>query len=147
MAFDRTNPTHLATLKTEVKTDPIRMGYVIQGNVDNILKKLNSPDSNIGGETIPRPFDALALMEALDPTEFDAQQTEGGAMTYSHMLLELAAYSSIELFKAKFKSMFAANSATVTALNAQEIDLSRAEVLFGVGTVISLLDWQTARDS
>ena len=43
--------------------------------------------------------------------------------------------------------LFAANSATVTALDAQNVTLSRAEVLFGQGTTITKDDWYAARDS
>lgn len=147
MAFDRTDPTDLATLKNEVNTDPIGMGYDPVGPTQQILKLLNDPVNNVGGETAARPFDVSAMLDALDPTEFDAQQTKLGAPNFVHTLVELGAYDDISPYKTKFRSMFAANSATVVALDAQTVSLSRAEVLFGQGTVISREDWLAARDS
>lgn len=147
MAFDRTNSTHLAALKNEVNTDPISMGYDPTGPTRTILKLLNDPANNIGGEIVTRPFDVLAMIDALEPADYDAPQTVVGAATYVHTLVELGAYNSIEPYKAKFRGLFAANSDTVTALDAQTIAISRAEVLFGQGTEISREDWTTARDS
>lgn len=153
MAFDRTNAANLLALKTEVTTDPIVMGYDISGNTQAILKLLNDPDANTGNGTagqeteISRPFTAAALMDALDPVELDAQQTNAEARGYSHILIEIAAYESIEAYKAKWRSMFAGNSATVAALDAQVKAISRAEALFGVDTNITREDWFSARDS
>ena len=137
MAFDRTDPADLAALQTEVSTDPISMGYDPAGGTNQLLKLLNDPANNVGGDQSFRPFDYSALMDALDPTDFEAQQTVAGAATYSHMLLEISAYADISTYKTKWRSMFAGNSNTVTALDAQVVDLSRAEVLFGQGTVIT----------
>lgn len=147
MAFDSTNPADLLALKTEVTTDPIGMGYDPAAPTAQILKLLNDPASNVGGDTANRPFDAAAMMDALDPSDFDAQQTVTGAPNYVHTLVELAAFNDITPYKAKFRSLFAGNSATVVALDAQTVALSRAEVLFGQGTNITRDDWIAARDS
>lgn len=152
MAFDRNDPADLASLKSEVLTDPIAMGYSPDSTQDT-LKKLNDPDNNVGDgspgqETeVSRVFDAAAMMDALDPTEYDAQQTVTGAPNYVHTLVEMAAFGDISAYKAKFRSMFAGNSATVAALDAQVQQISRAEALFGAGTNISRDDWFAARDS
>ena len=147
MAFDRTDPADLAALKTEVTTDPISMGYNTNANVSVLMKQLNSASLNVGGETTAREFDALALLDALDPTDYDAQQTATDAAVYVHTLVEVSVQHSIEAYKTKFRNLFAANSATVQALDAQTRPLSRAEVLFGDGTVLSQEDWFAARDS
>ena len=144
MSFDRTDPADLLALKTEVNTDPISMGYDPAGATALILKLLNDPSNNVGGDTAARPFDVSAMLDALDPTELGAQQTEAGAAEYTNTL---AVVGSIEAYKTKWRSMFAANSATVTALDAQTSLLSRAEVLLGQGTTISRDDWFAARDS
>lgn len=144
MAFDRTDPADLAALKSEVNTDPIGMGYDPLGPTQPLLKLLNDPDDNVGGETAARPFDVTAMLDALDPTEYGAQQTEAGAAEYTNALVF---YGDAEPYKAKWRSMFAANSNTVTALDAQTAALSRAEVLFGQGTNITRDDWFAARDS
>ena len=145
MAFDRTDPADLAALKTEVNTDPIGIGYDPAGPTAQLLQLLNDPSNNVNGDTVARPFDAAAMLDALDPTELDAQQTEGGAGDYINALLNYQ--GDISPYKAKFRSMFAANSATVVALDAQTAPLSRAEVLFGQYTTISRDDWFAARDS
>lgn len=145
MAFDRTDPTELAALKSEVTTDPIAMGYNPAGNTQTLLRLLNDPDNNVGGDTVARAFDATALLDALDPTDFNAQQTDAGADVYTHTLVSFG--GDISGYKAKWRSLFAANSGTVLALDAQTSPLSRAEVLFGQGTNISKEDWYAARDS
>ena len=74
------------------------------------------------------------------------QQTVAGADTYTQLLTDLAtAGRSIETYKVKWRSMFAANSATVTTLDAQVRGLSRAEVLFGEGVKLVVDDWIAAR--
>lgn len=145
MAYDRSDPADLLQLKTEVNTDPLGMGYNPSGSTAQLLKLLNDAAENLGGETVARTFDAEAMHDALDPSEFDAQQTAAGAPEYVAALT--SAQFDISGLKSKFRSMFAGNSATVTALDAQTTALSRAEVLFGQGTNISREDWFAARDS
>jgi hypothetical protein len=147
MAFDVTDPADVAALQTELTTDPISMGYNLNGAVSRLVFLINDPDSNVGGETTGREFDAAALMDALVPSDWDAPQTDAGAPNYAHILIEMAAYAPIEAYKAKFAGMYAANSATVTALNAQTRILSRAEVLFDVGATISENDINIALSS
>jgi hypothetical protein len=147
MAFDRTDAADLAALKSEVNTDPISMGYDPAGPTQAILKLLNDPANNVGGETTARPFDPSAMMDALDPADYESPQSGVKAAEYTHMLLELGAYQDISTYKTKWREQFAANSATVAALDAQTTALSRAEVLFGQGTNISRDDWFAARDS
>jgi hypothetical protein len=148
MAFDRTDPADLAALKTEVTTDPIAMGYDPTGATTLILKLLNDPAVNVGGETAARPFDVAAMLDALDPTELDAQQTTVGTDGYVQALISSSLGGvDIEPYRAKFRALFAANSATVLALDAQTAALSRGEVLFGQGTTITRDDWIAARDS
>ena len=144
MSFDKENPAHLAVLKAEEATDPIGMGYAAANNTTWTLNLFNDSDNNVGGETANRIFDSAAMLDALEPTEFEAQQTSAGAAEYTSTL---AAYGNIENYKVKWRGMFAANSDTVVALDAQTSPLSRAEVLFGQGTVISRDDWFAARDS
>ena len=147
MAYDINDPADLAALKSEATTDPIGMGYDINGATQQLLKQFNDPALNVNGDVSARAFSAESLMDALDPTEFDSPQTQAEAAQYSHILVEMAAYSDIEPYKAKWRAMFAANSATVAALDSQTSALSRAEVLFGAGTNISRDDWFAARDS
>ena len=143
MAFDRSNNTHLQQLYDERILDPLSMNY--PANDNSFIDRINDPDRNVGGETVSRPFDVLAMMDALDPSDFEAQQTVTGAPNFVHTLVELAAFQDIGPYESKFRSLFAANSATITALNAQTTPISRAEVLWGVGTKIVVDDWIAAR--
>ena len=144
MAFDRTNPADLAALKTEVNTDPITMGYDPTGSTAQLLKLLNDPAENLGGETAARVFDISALLDALDPADLDAQQTNAHAAQWINTIVQ---NGDTEPYKNKFRDLFAANSATVTALDAQVSALSRGEVLFGQATNITREDWFAARAS
>ena len=150
MSFDRNDAADLLALKTEVNDDPISMGYAaVVDQTQQLLKLLNDPANNVNGDTADRVFTVEAMMDALDPTEYDAQQTVAGTPSYVHTLVEMGSSARIDIstYKAKFRSMFAANSATVVALDAQTSPLSRAEVLFGQGTTITRDDWIAARDS
>ena len=141
MAFDRTNNTDLQALYDERTLDPIGMNY--PANDNSFADRINDGDRNVGGETTARPFTVEAMLEALDPTEFDAQQTVVGADVYTHILVGLQ--GSIEAYQTKWRAMFAQNSATRAALDAQTSPLSRAEVLWGESTTISGEDWIAAR--
>ena len=152
MSFDNTNPAHLAELKSEVEIDPIGMGYAAlpPGSGRHLLNALNDPDNNVGGEIDARVFDLGALMDALNPQDFAVQQTSTGAMEYTQMLVSIATAGFggvIDIFKSKWRGMFPSNSDTVIALDAQTVPLSRGEVLWGQGTVITQDDWIAARDS
>ena len=137
MAFDNTNTADLLALKSELTLDPISMGYNLNGSVSRIVKQLNDPALNVGGETQSRPFDVESMLDALDPANLDAQQTNTKAAEYTHILVERSAFGSIEPYKTKWRAMFASNSATVTALDAQTSAISRAVVLFGSGSNIT----------
>jgi hypothetical protein len=157
MAFDRTDPADLAAMKSEVETDPIGMGYAaVVDQTNQLLKLLNEVENNVGDgspgqETqVSRVFDVSALLDALDPTELDDNQTETKAADYVNSLIGAAGGEegfSIAPYKAKFRSMFGGQSNTVAALDAQVQDISRAEALFGIGTVITRDDWFAARNS
>lgn len=148
--FDVTDPADLLALKTEVNTDPISMGYDANGGTKQILNLLNLPENNVGGETVGESFTPRLMLEILEPGDLTVggQFTEG-EQAWIKLLMESSATldDDIELFRAKFISVFPANSATVTNLAARLRNLSRAEVLFGEGTSISRNDWFAARDS
>lgn len=143
MAFDINNTAHRTAAKSEYDSDPIGMGYAAASNTNQILDLFNNPELNVGAETDPTEFTAESMMDALVPTEFEAPQTNAGAAQYTHILMEMANGRSIEPFKAKWRSMFGGNSATVTALDAQNRRLSRLEVLFGNGSFMTRSDWAT----
>lgn len=123
-------------LANELQSDPIGMNYgSVNYNLSQLEKLLNDPERNVGGETAARAFDVSAMLDALDPTELDAQQTNAFAAAYTHILTELGAYQPIEDYKVKWRSMFQAQSTTVQSLDAQTSRLSRIEILFATGDV------------
>jgi len=150
MSFDVNDAADLLALKTEVNDDPISMGYASVVDItQQLLKLLNDPANNVNSDVADRVFTAESMMDALDPTDYDAQQTVAGTPDYVHTLVEMGGSAGIDIstYKAKFRSMFAVNSGTVVALDAQTSPLSRAEVLFGQGTTLTRNDWIAARSS
>lgn len=147
MAFDRNNPTHLTQLKDEVTNDPLGMGYNPDGNTNQLLRLLNDPDNNVGTETIGKLLTVELLHDALVPQDIDSAQVTDGERRYLESFLCREFEINIERFRTKIRALFQSNSATVTNLDAQTRKKSRAEVLFGVDTIIEPGDWYIARDS
>jgi hypothetical protein len=146
MAFDRNDPAQLQQLSDEVRLDPIGMGYAAQlTNTAQLLKLLNDPANNVGGETAQRDFTVDALLDALEPSDLSAGPTVAGAGDWvSYLVAWGSAGNSIASYRTKFRTIFNVNSTTVQALDAQTKPLSRAEVLWGEGTVITRQDWGAA---
>lgn len=148
--FDRTDPADLAALKSEVNTDPIGMDYASVINVTaQLLKKLNDPAENVGGETIAQELTPAVLLDVIDTGEFSGPQVDQGERDLLLMMFAADMFGavSLETNRAKIKSLFQSNGSTNNAIDALTRPLSRAEVLFGAGTVISRQDWIAARDS
>lgn len=150
MAFDRTDPADLAALKSEVNTDPIAMGYApVVEQTALLLDKLNLAANNVGGDTINKPTEELSIPEVaeiIDATEYDALSAYD--KVWVEMFINRARETALSDYQGKFLSVFGAGSATRTAALALRAKAaSRAEVLFGVNTVISRQDWIAARDS
>jgi hypothetical protein len=139
MAFDRSNTVDLQALYDERTINPLGMQY--PANDNTFVSNINDPSRNVGGETVARAFDVSAMMDALDPTELDNPQTVVGADTYTQILADIG--GDLEDYKTKWRSMFAQNGSTVTALDAQTTPISRARVLWD--DVIVVDDWIAAR--
>ena len=152
MAFDRTSAADLAALKTEVNTDPIGMGYDTNANVNTLIGLLNDAASNIGGETTGAPLTARSLWEICADNTDDLTphgQFSVGDQFVVQQFFEVAGSPDTDLSwgRARFRSLFPAADGIVSALDALQRGLSRAEVLFGEGTSLSQQDWFAARDS
>ncbi len=153
MPFDRTNQTHLTALKNEVTQDPLAMGYAAISNVNKLVDLLNSGPGNKGGETIGAPFTPRVIAELMlkYPTRFNPS----GQFTQGHLeavkaLLEIAAFTEDDLNWARpgFRALFPSNYTDLLSdLDARTRPLSRAEVLFGAGTQLTVTDWIVARDN
>jgi len=152
MGFDRTNSTDLAALKSEVNTDPIAMGYNPTGATQQLLNLLNDPANNTGGETTSAPLTARVLWEiaADNPDDLTphGQFSEGDALVFQGLWeISIDPDADISWARMRVLNLFPANDGLRTDLEALVRALSRAEVLFGEGTVISRDDWIAARDS
>ncbi len=156
MAFDKTNPADLAALHAEVKTDPVAMGYAAAKiSTKHLLDKLNLAENNVvdtPDQYTSAEFDLKLALDVIDPGEITVSSkfSEGHARWLDY-LFSAANSSDIQFdeFETKFRALFSGykpSSNTLDALDAHNKKLSRAEFLFGVGTVISRKDWFALRD-
>ncbi len=151
MAFNRTNPADLLALKNEQATDPIGMGYAaVDGQTQKTLDLFNAPDLNVES---PRPTTGQRLTVSILleipalAVDLDHNQVSEGEKIFITSFMNRDFDADIERWRAQIIEALRSQSDTVTALNALVRDMSRAEVLFGVETVISKQDWIAARDS
>ncbi|RLA18742.1 MAG: hypothetical protein DRQ62_13090 [Gammaproteobacteria bacterium] len=144
MAFDNTDQADLTALNTEVYTDPISMGYVNAPieKTKELLKYLNDPDMNVIPEPNGVDFTHEVLMQTWAPK---------GAVNESTPWIEALTRESegqgsgdISQYEAKYRANCGSDS--LAALDALIQLRSRAEFLFGDGTVITEDDWTAARD-
>ncbi len=153
MPFDRTNPADLQALQTEVNTDPIGMGYAaVIEQTTLLLKLLNDPANNVGGETAQAILSPRLILDVISPDDltpsgqFSQGELEWVKMLVHYGLIEGDPDANLEQFRAKFTNVFPANSTTRIDLVSRTAPLSRAEVLFGQGTELTREDWFAARD-
>lgn len=145
MAFDRTNPAHLTQLSSELTLDPISMGYAGATSNPQILDLLNDPANNVGGETVGAEFTVDLMLQVIEPNDLTVggQFTEG-KLEWIKMLA--SGFADVSQFRTKFRDQFQPADQTVTNLDAEVMVISRAEVLWGVGTVISKQDLLAAQE-
>lgn len=149
MAFDRTNAADLLALKTELTTDPIVMGYNLNQNVSQTINKLNTGTLNVGLETVQGDLTTQILWElaADNPNDFTPHgQFTVGDQFVMQQLFEITTSLGDDLnwARAKIASLFPTNDGFRLALEALVRRLSRAEVLFGEGTVLNSQDIASA---
>lgn len=150
MTFDRTNPAHLLALKTEHATDPINMGYLDDGAEQFALDQFNDPALNVGGNVSGPLLTVQILFDNMTPSDFGGNQVDNGESMWMTALLNYLQTDPglvIEQYRTKIWDIAGNNSTTQLAIEALSISISRAEVLFGIGTEISKHDWRAARDS
>lgn len=146
MAFDRSDTADLAALKSEVETDPISMGYPLN-NPNQIIKIINDPDDNVGNDQVAEDLTTGNLLANIVPSDMEDPQFTEGERTYIHSFTVRGFEEVIEAYRTKIRDMFQSASQTVANLDAMQRTLSRAEVLFGEGTVLVRDDWYAARNS
>ena len=158
MSFDRNDPADLLALKTEVNDDPTGVGYDPTGPTAAILAFLNdkNPATLVAKPKISSAairtgvtFDAY---DGLSPDEQEWLRWVTGSNGFEEENLPVTPDLGLQLTGngTPADSMWAVpdRAAMVAAMEAIfNVPGSRAEILFGFGTVITSLDWTTARDS
>ena len=156
MPFDRTNSDDLLALKNEEYLDPAGLGYAaVAGQTKRTLDLFNLAENNVGidpEDFIGEIFTSEVAIGVIDPSEITvgAKFSEGQARWLEYLFSAADSLGdNFAKFETKFRDLFAGytpTSSTITDLNARNRKLSRAERLFGVGTVISREGWFAARD-
>ena len=153
--FDRNNPDDLLTLKTEVNADPNAYGYVPE-DTNLVLDILSLKRAVI---TVSKP--TILASEIMAATYFVAYN--GLAIDEQEWLRWITSVESIDVtqdVRDRFTGLLGGSVTGDSIWSAAtddimepimlaliDIDGSRAEELFGFGTVISRDDWFAARDS
>lgn len=155
MAFDRTDPTDLAELKSEVTTDPNGYGYdpanttlvleiINQIRATITIEKERISSAHVRGSTTFEAYDGLLV----DRQEWLRWMT--GSNGFQEENLDVTADLKLQLAGIGGQSLWAvgeraAMEAAMLALINR--DGTRAEELWGIDTTITRDDWIAARDS
>lgn len=147
--FSATKPADLLALKTEINTDPKGMGYVLDITKAGILDRLNDPTLNVGGENINKNVEDVDIPEisaVIDTAEYDLLSAYD--KQWVNMFINRPISERITPYKSKLLQIFGAGSTSRTKMLALlPKPASRAEILFGVNSVITRDDWIMARES
>ena len=142
--FDRSNSSDLTALKNEILNDPNSLGYNPSLGTQTVLDLINAKSASITA-----PIDSLTVSDistAVDSGEFAL--TSEYDKEFVKMFINKPEDTTLEPYRDKLVSIFPNGSATFTAIQAKRsITGSRAEQLFGLGTVINRQDFLAARDS
>jgi hypothetical protein len=148
MPFDINDQADLTALKAEQDNDPVAMGYVLTNTVDSV-DKINDINQNTGPTAITRSLDDVSISETsaiIDQTEYGALPEYDKAWVDA-LIGQVPTDKTMREYKAKFLEIFPNGSVTRTAaLALLDVEGSRAEVLFGYETVLSVTDWDASRE-
>jgi hypothetical protein len=158
MSFDRNDPADLLALKTEVNTDPNALGYVPENTQSGVLDIINPADPLT---PLRKPKVSAALLRTeithdayinlvADEQEWIRWITGSNGFEEENIIVT-------DDFNLQLTGAGDPNASFWHATNRDEmvnkmiaiinVPASRAENLFGFGTVISSADWVAARDS
>ena len=154
--FDQSNPDDLLALKTEVNTDPMGYGYIPSDTYVGVLDIINLKRPEI---TVSRP--TLRAVEIMAAVYFAAYN--GLAIDEQEWLRWVTSVESVDVtqdVRDRFTGILGGSLTGDSIWSAGtddtmepimialiDIDGSRAEQLWGFGTVISRANWIAARDS
>ena len=154
MAFDINDSADLLALKNEVNNDPLSLGYnPASGDVTNIINIINTKSYTVSKPKISAAdirsattYDAYNNL-SIDEQEWIRWMTGSNGFDQENVTVT---QDLRDRLTDGTNSIWAAGDRT--AMNAAMLALidvsgSRAEVLFGYGTVINKNDYAAARDS
>jgi hypothetical protein len=154
MAFDINDPADLLALKNEINNDPLSLGYnPVSGDVTNIINIINTKSYTVSKPKISAAdirsattYDAYNNL-SIDEQEWIRWMTGSNGFDQENVTVT---QDLRDRLTDGVNSIWAAGDRT--AMNAAmlaliEVSGSRAEVLFGYGTVLNKNDYAAARDS
>jgi hypothetical protein len=154
--FDVNDPTDLAELKSEIETDPLSIGYDVNGNSAVLVGLINETNP---AYTVSKPKISAALVRST--TTFDAYNNLSideqewitwmtGSNGFEEESMVVTDDLRTNLTGPAANSIWAVsdrNTMNAAMLALIDVPGSRAEILWGYGTTISESDWYAARDS
>ncbi len=154
MAFDRSNQTHLTTLKNEIETDPDGLGYFTNSVTQGILNIINlkSPSYMIDKPKISSAairsavtYDAYNAL-AIDEQEWIRWMTGSNGFNEENVVVTPDLKTKLTDPSDNFWSAATESEMNAAMLALITVEGSRADNLFGYGTNITDTDWYAARD-
>ncbi len=140
MTFTISNPTHIAELNTELTTDPQALGYTPLDGDD----KQDADAINLARVTFQRDnfISAVTIEEAVAPAEFPVGSADQFKRDmWRDLLLAVGLEGRVNANGSKLKDkvllVFPAGVTRTNLAALQQRDGSRAEVLWGDGSVVS----------
>lgn len=159
MSFDRNDPADLLSLKTEVNTDPLNLGYAAVVDSTTALLNLLNGKEHSPTFIVSKPKISAALVRAattfdsynglaIDEQEWLRWMT--GTNGFGEENMTVTPDLRARLTGPDALSIWAVGDRV--EMNQAMLDIidvpgSRAEVLYGTGTGISRSDWIAARES
>lgn len=126
-----------STFNRELYDDPIGMGYDVSAVVEGCRDLINDPESNVGEETHPLELTPQVVLKAMSFHDYRKTSTEGRA--YIDLVVGIG--GDLDPYREKLLEALPQKRETEFPLRR----LSRAEILFGVGTrLFSIADCNTA---
>lgn len=154
--YDDSNPTHVASLKTELTTDPEGIGYLSAGtnppDPAAIVDLLNADDP-AAGTVNDNLVDSAAIRAAIPHAELAAIIADAVAFSTLQFYLADSEAKNTSEVRAFFQSLGPSGSSYLTAPTLSALNLltqrtgSRLEVLFGLGSRVSRHQAMTALNS
>lgn len=136
-------PIDPATLKTELTTDPANLGYaspVAAGNDVTLADLLNQARAGATYQVYRGVVPSYEVINNTDPADWVAL-TAAEKQRYQTLTGAGQVDVSQPNVRNTFGAMFAAGTATRANLTAMAVrQASRAEILFGTGTVVTVAD-------